>query len=166
MRLFSTALLTGLLSTGCNESWYGYADAELALDIEGFALVDARVVTPPEAWPRDLYGNALRVGMDDEVVIFVGEVVDGVVLDEPRDVNDSWGDNVNLLDAWRDCRPNTDCDLTFRFEVSCAGGEICEGRFSGDAFLSEERRPLQRERSGAPIALSFTEVGPRGSAGD
>ena len=158
MKQFSTALLTGLLLTSCSESWYGYANAELALDIEGFTFVDARVVTPPEAWPRDLYSNALRVGMDHEVVAFVGEVVDGKVLDEPRDINDSWGDNVNVLDAWRDCSPSTECDLTFRFEVSCASGEVCQGRFSGDAYLSEEHRPLQRERSGAPIALSFTEV--------
>lgn len=158
MRLFGLTLAALGLS-GCAEHWYSDAQAELELDIDGETLVDVRLVTPAEGWPRkELYSNALRVGMDGQDVAFVGEVVDGVVRDELRDIDDHWGDNVNVLDAWRDCEVGAHCDRTFRFRVSCVDTDRCDGLFSGDAFLSLDLKPHQIRKTGEPLRLRFTEV--------
>jgi hypothetical protein len=148
-----SSLLVGLAAlTGCApaEHWFSLDDNTLDVDTQ-FALVDATVTTTPEAFPRDLYGQALRLRMDDAEVAFLGEVVNGVVLDEARDIDDHWGDNVNVLDAWSDCPPDEVCERTFRFEISRVGDLTDPGLVEADAFLSTFGLKPERFRGGSLV---------------
>jgi hypothetical protein len=146
------AILT--LSTGCDmlpEHWFAYDDAELEVLVDDVAIVDAVVYTSPDAWPKDLYSSAVRVGLDDAQVevVFLGEVVDGVLVDEERDLNFYDDRNVGVLDAWRDCVPDQECERVFRFGVACLAREaVCQGHFEGDAFLSTVGLRPENDRGG------------------
>ncbi len=137
-------------TTGCTEEHWFSSDADaFELEVDGEAFVEARLTTTPEAWPRRLYGDALRVGMDGADVQFVGEVVEGEVVSEDREIDDHWGDNVNVLDAWDDCDRSQTCRRAFLFRVACAdGAERCAGEFSGDSFLSTLGPLPERDRGG------------------
>jgi len=150
--------LSALALAGCSEHWYSFDDAELALEASPTAQVDARVTTPPGAWPDDLYGDALRVTLPGEEVHFVGSVEQGEVTEIAWEIDDHWQDNVNVLDAWRDCDRDTVCEQTFRFELRCADRDTCSGVVMADAFLSIEVGPQQAHRSGEMLDLRMTRV--------
>ncbi len=142
------------LSAGCDllpEHWFAYDDAELEIVVDDLAIIDAVVFTSPEAWPKKQYSDALRVGMTDAhvEVTFLGEVVDGALVDGVRDLNVYDSENVGVLDAWRDCVPDEACERTFRFGVACRVlDEGCQGLFSGDAFLSTQGLSPEDDRGG------------------
>ena len=169
MKSLVTILIVSAGLMGCRaEHWYSSDTAELELDIDAVAAVDARVVTPPGAWPdKELYGDALRLSADGYQVDFVGEVVDGRVTDERRDIDDHWGDNVNVLDAWRDCEVGARCDRTFRVAVSCDVDDgPCDALVEADAFLSVHLEPTQARRRGDPLRLSLEAVDRQGGRPD
>ena len=148
-------LTTSLL--GCAEHWYAHDEATLDVTIEEVAYIDAQLLTPPTAWPdEDLYGSAVRVMLAGESVAFVGEVRDGEVLSTPHDIDDSWGDNVNILDAWDGCSPVALCQRTFRLQLACGGGRpSCQGTVEADAFLSIQLGPYQAEEEGHGLELEL-----------
>jgi len=144
---------------GCGEHWYSYDEAELDVDVAPVLQVDAHVSTPPGAWPQELYGDALRLTFAGEHVAFVGSVEEGEVTASRWEIDDHWGDNVNVLDAWKGCDRAEDCERTFRFELTCLDGEACSGVVSADAFLSIDVRPPQvGGRTGEDLHLSLSVV--------
>ena len=159
MRLALVGMAAGMV--GCVEHWYAHDAADLEVAVEGEALVDAHVTTAPSAWPEDgVYDQALRVAMFGEQVAFVGEVVGGDVIDRDYQIDDWWGDNVNVLDAWQGCDPRVTCARTLRFRVRCAEAEGCVGVVSADAFLATEESPHTAlpgfEAAGGGLELSLS----------
>lgn len=151
--------LTALTLSGCAEHWYTEAYTDLTLVIDQSTQVEATVITPPGAWPRDVYSQALRVQMLEHQVTFLGEVKNGETTDRAYEINDSWGDNVNVLDAWKTCDHSKTCRRTFRFEVACTTESgHCVSTVSADAFISIEVKPGGRRHEGDPIELELSEV--------
>lgn len=113
-----------ILLPSCSEHWYASDEDEVQLSGPGRVLV--RVTTTPEAWPEDLYGDAVRA-------TFLGDGVLSAV-DAEGEVNELSDQSVNLLDAWDGCARDEVCVEVFAFDLECHGG--CRGTFQVDAFLS------------------------------
>lgn len=115
-----------LVLAACGEQWVAADDLEQ--EFAGPGEFGLRVTTQPEAWPKELYGDAVRA-------TFHG---DGTLrsLDEDRELLEVSPKDVNVLDAWDGCPRDAECVVELGFAVDCEAG--CEGRVTADAFLSEK----------------------------
>ena len=136
----SARLLSHLLSlaflSGCGEHWYSFDNAEIKLS--GPAHISVRVSTTPEAWPEDLYDDAVRATFTGEGRLFSA--------DPRREILQVSESDVNILDAWEDCPLDEDCVKVFSFDVVCHGP--CAGNFQVDAFMATSPFP-EPDRGGS-----------------
>lgn len=129
------------MTAGCeDEHWYAFDDVSAPFEAPG--PFGVRVTTTPEAWPKRLYGFAVRATFQ----------VDGQEVDEMANEHDArrgelWlvdeegrettggQDWVNVLDAWDGCDRDETCVRELWFEADCAR-QTCEGEVFVDAFFS------------------------------
>lgn len=146
-----------LLPAACGERHIARERAwlELALEPGEEVLVEVIVQTAPEAWPRNLYSDAIRTGFDDGPNRQLSESIEAVVIDSPegREILTFPG-ALNVLDAWDDCDREQTCRRVIPLTLWCDQQRPCDGGLYAEAYLSTQD-PFAREPPDGALQLQL-----------